>query len=48
VKVFNPTNALGSDDYDVNIDTIIELLGEDPVHPTPVAYKVLADKLAIW
>jgi hypothetical protein len=46
VKVFNPTHALGFNDYDVNIDTILELWGDDPVHPTPAAYKVLADKLA--
>jgi hypothetical protein len=46
VKVFNPTHALGFNDYDVNIDTIIDLWGDDPVHPTPAAYKVLADKLA--
>ncbi len=46
VKIFFPTHALGFNDYDDNIDTIIELWGEDPVHPTPVAYKVLADKLA--
>ncbi len=46
VKIFNPTHALGFNDYDVNIDTIIDLWGEDPVHPTPEAYKVLADKLA--
>jgi hypothetical protein len=45
VKVFNPTHALGFNDYDVNIDTIIELWGEDPVHPTPAAYQVLANKL---
>ncbi len=35
VKVFNPTHALGFNDYDVNIDTILELWGDDPVHPTP-------------
>jgi hypothetical protein len=46
VKVFNPTHALGFNDYDVNIDTILELWEDDPVHPTPAAYKVLADKLA--
>jgi hypothetical protein len=46
VKIFNPTHALGFNDYDVNIDTIIDLWGDDPVHPTPAAYKVLADKLA--
>jgi hypothetical protein len=46
VKVFNPTHALGFNDYDVNIDTILELWGDDPVHPTPAAYKVLAEKLA--
>jgi hypothetical protein len=46
VKIFNPTHALGFNDYDVNIDTIIELWGDDPVHPTPAACKVLADKLA--
>jgi hypothetical protein len=45
VKVFNPTQALGFNDYDVNIDSIIELWGEDPVHPTPAAYQVLANKL---
>jgi hypothetical protein len=45
VKVFNPTHALGFNDYDVNIDTILELWGDDPLHPTPAAYKVLADKL---
>jgi hypothetical protein len=29
-----------------NIDTILDLWGgEDPVHPTAAAYKVLADKL---
>jgi hypothetical protein len=39
VKVFNPTHALGFNDYDVNIDSIIELWGEDPVHPTPAAYR---------
>jgi hypothetical protein len=38
-----PTHALGFNDY---IDTILELWGDDPVHPTPAAYKVLADKLA--
>ncbi len=42
VKVYNPTHALGFNDYDVNIDSIIELWGEDPVHPTPAAYQVLA------
>jgi hypothetical protein len=47
VKIFNPTHALGFNDYDVNIDTIIELWGDDPVHPTLAAYKVLADKLAL-
>jgi hypothetical protein len=46
VKIFNPTHALGFNDYDVNIDTIIDLWGDNPVHPTPAAYKVLADKLA--
>jgi hypothetical protein len=46
VKIFNPTHTLGFNDYDVNIDTIIELWGEDPVHPTPAPYKVLVDKLA--
>jgi hypothetical protein len=46
VKVFNPNHALGFNNYDVNTDTIIELWGEDPVHPTPAAHKVLADKLA--
>ncbi len=35
LKVFNPTHVLGFNDYDVNIDSIIELWGEDPVHPTP-------------
>ncbi len=45
VKVFNPTHALGLNEYDVNIDSIIELWGEDPVHPTPAAYQVLANKL---
>ncbi len=33
VKIFNPTHALGFNDYDVNIDTIIELWGDDPVRP---------------
>jgi hypothetical protein len=46
VKIFNPTHALGFNDYDVNIDMIIDLWGDDPVHPTPAAYKVLADRLA--
>ncbi len=46
VKIFKPTHVLGFNDYDVNIDMIIELWGDDPVHPTPAAYKVLADKLA--
>jgi hypothetical protein len=45
VKVFNPTHGLGFNDYDVNIDSIIKLWGEDPVHPTPTAYQVLANKL---
>ncbi len=45
VKVFNPTHALGFNDSDVNIDSIIELWGEDPVHPTPATYQVLANKL---
>jgi hypothetical protein len=46
VKTFNPTHALGFNNYDVNIDTILELWGEDPVHPTPSGYKVLAERLA--
>jgi hypothetical protein len=46
VKTFNPTHALGFNSYDVNIDTILDLWGEDPVHPTAAAYKVLAEKLA--
>jgi hypothetical protein len=46
VKTFNPTHALGFNNYDVNIDTILELWGEDPVHPTPSGYRVLAERLA--
>jgi hypothetical protein len=46
VKTFNPTHALGFNNYDVNIDTNLELWGEDPVHPTPSGYKVLAESLA--
>jgi hypothetical protein len=44
--VMRGTHALGFKNYDVNIDIIIELWDEDPVHPTPAAYKVLADKQA--
>ncbi len=39
VKTFNPTHALGFNNYDVNIDTL-ELWGENPVHPTPSGYRV--------
>jgi hypothetical protein len=46
VKTFNPTHALGFNNYDVNINTILELWGEDPVHPTPSGYRVLAERLA--
>ncbi len=35
VKVFNPTHALGFNDYDVNIDSIIELWGEGSTPPPP-------------
>jgi hypothetical protein len=46
IKTFNPTHALGFNNYDVNIVTILELWGEDPVHPTPSGYRVLAERLA--
>jgi hypothetical protein len=47
VKIFNPTHALGFNNYYVNIDTILEMWGEEPVHPSAAGYKVLADKLVV-
>jgi hypothetical protein len=50
VSVLNTTEALGivtsGNESDLGLDRIIAIWGSDPVHPTPVAYRILAEKIS--
>jgi hypothetical protein len=50
VSVLNTIEALGivtsGNESDLGLDRIIAIWGSDPVHPTPVAYRILAEKIS--
>jgi hypothetical protein len=50
VSVLNTIEALGivtsGNESDLELDRIIAIWGSDPVHPTPVAYRILAEKIS--
>jgi hypothetical protein len=50
VSVLNTIEALGivtnGNDAELGLDRIIAIWGGDPVHPTPVAYRILAEKIS--
>jgi hypothetical protein len=49
VSVLNTVEALGivpnGNESDLGLDRIIAIWGSDPIHPTPVAYRILAEKI---
>jgi hypothetical protein len=50
VSVLSTIEALGivtsGNESDLGLDRIIAIWGSDPVHPTPVAYRILAEKIS--